>query len=167
MLFASMKTRAKIEDNVSNLDLVVISAGGSATTALIEYLQEFVAVNSPDDADGMKHLPKPPPGDSKKIFIEANLLASVESLERRGISRYQLVKLSNFFPFVFLPKGLVRKLLIIFIKRQRTSFRRSKVNKETLIILSSDLHKSAPQISAFLGIPQEPFESNFPIWERP
>ena len=50
-----------------NLDAVIVSPGGVASTALMEYVGQFVHVNSPGDRDTLKHRPKPPRHPAKQI----------------------------------------------------------------------------------------------------
>ena len=53
--------------NKNDLNLLVISPGGVATTTLIKYLKLYKKVNDENDSDGYKHLSKYPIIEKKKF----------------------------------------------------------------------------------------------------
>ena len=53
----------------NNLNLLVISTGGVATTTLISYLKLYKKVNDENDIDGYKHLSKFPKLESVDLKI--------------------------------------------------------------------------------------------------
>ena len=72
---------------LDRLDVVVISPGGVGSTLLIDQLAPHLRVNSRDDADHLKHLPRLPddfPPYLKIIFIHGEIEDVVQSIRRRG-----------------------------------------------------------------------------------
>lgn len=67
--------------------MVVVSGGGVATTALIDFLGRWVRVNDAADADGLKHAVVPGAGGGRRvrvIYVVGDPAAAVVSLFGRG-----------------------------------------------------------------------------------
>ena len=90
----------------SNIDLLIVSPGGVATTTLINYLKLYKKVNDENDRDGYKHLNKFPfisKADLKILYIYGNYEKIYNSLKRRNIFQSQMVKLGC--PLCYLLRG--------------------------------------------------------------
>ena len=86
-----------------NLDLLIVSTGGVATTTLIKYLKLYKKVNDENDSDGYKHLSKYPIMEKKNLKI-IYIYGSHEKIYRDSIANWRLKKNIN-----------VKKQLCIFL----------------------------------------------------
>ena len=71
-----------------NLDLLIFSTGGVATTTLINYLKLYKNFNDENDKDGYKHLNKFPfisKENSKFLYINGNYEIFYNSFKSRNI----------------------------------------------------------------------------------
>lgn len=150
-------------------DVVVISPGGVATTALISHLEKYVSVNHPHDFDGLKHLslPKANWRRTRVIFIKATgpeVEKVIESLFNRKIDRAQILKLGGSICDTLLPERKRWLILRQLISNQREAFASTSSNQ--LTVSSELLHKAAPEIARFLEITDERFPAEYPIDSR-
>lgn len=146
----------------TNLDLIVISTGGVATTSLINYLKFYKKVNDENDKDGYKHLSKFPlvqHNELKIIYIYGNYEKIYNSLKRRNIFQEQMVKLGC--PFCFLLRGRLEKFFFKkCINKQIKSFK----NKHNVFVLEFDqIWEKKEQLKNFLEIQNDKFIQNFPL----
>ncbi len=145
-----------------NLDLMVISTGGVATTSLINYLKLYKKVNDENDKDGYKHLSRFPFVDNNKlkiIYIYGEYEKIYNSLKRRNIFQEQMVKLGC--PFCYLLRGRLERFFFkICIDKQIKSFK----DKDNVFVLEFDeIWEKKEQLKKFLEIENNNFIENFPL----
>ena len=145
----------------SNIDLLVVSPGGVATTTLINYFKLYKKVNDENDGDGYKHLNKFPSiakVDLKILYIYGNYEKIYNSLKRRNIFQSQMVKLGC--PLCYLLRGVVEKFFFkICIDKQIKEFR-EKNNVYTLKF--ENIWENLEELKRFLEIENDDFIKNFP-----
>ena len=95
LLLAVHRGPLAAQADARNVDLLVVSPGGVATTFMLEYLSRFARTNSPVDDDGLKHLPRPPRNAPRTIFIYGDLNIAFASLKRRNFEDHQGAKLGS------------------------------------------------------------------------
>lgn len=81
-----------------NLQLIVCSGGGVATTMLCDFLSEYYKLNEKSDKDSLKHLPMPPisfRSNFKCIFLYGDPVNTTISLFRRNYHHLQSRKLQR------------------------------------------------------------------------
>ena len=144
-----------------NLDLLIVSTGGVATTTLINYLKLYKKVNDENDRDGYKHLNKFPfifKENLKILYIYGNYEKIYNSLKRRNIFQSQMVKLGC--PLCYLLRGSIERFFFKFcINKQIREFR-SKKNVYTLKF--ENMWENKVEIKKFLEIEDNDFIKNFP-----
>lgn len=145
----------------NNLNLLVISTGGVATTTLIRYLKLYRIVNDENDRDGYKHLSKFPKAESedlKIIYIYGSFQKIYNSLKRRNIFQTQMVKLGC--PLCYIFWGTIEKFFFrLCIKKQINSFK----NRKNVYLLHFDnIWESKEDLKNFLEIDNYDFIKNFP-----
>ncbi len=80
------------------IEFAVVSAGGVATTEVIDFLALRHAVNTASDEDGFKHMPLPPVSFNARfrfVHIFGNPVTATISLFRRGYHALQSRKLQR------------------------------------------------------------------------
>ena len=97
--------RSNINALSEELDVLIVSPGGVATTFLLRYVSKFMKTNDINDADGLKHII--PAADFKfrknlkVIYLTGDLPDIEQSLVKRGWLFEQYIKLggnlSNFY----------------------------------------------------------------------
>ena len=111
-----------------NLDLLIVSTGGVATTTLINYFKLYKKVNDENDRDGYKHLNKFPfilKENLKILYIYGSYEKIYNSLKRRNIFQSQMVKLGC--PLCYLLRGSIEKFFFkLCISKQIKEFRSKK-----------------------------------------
>ena len=141
------------------LEVLIVGAGGSGSTELIKHVSKYFTCNLPNDKDGLKHLPTPPPPAlaEKIIFVVGEVKDMKKSLRRRGFLPFQVLKLR--------PYSSTWKLGGSFNFETLAKLQRSKFSEflETpvLFVDYNDLFESAQTISDFLGH-RDGFVSTFP-----
>jgi hypothetical protein len=141
------------------LEVLIVGAGGSGSTELIKHVSRYFRCNLPNDRDGLKHLPTPPPPAlaEKIIFVVGGVKEMKKSLIRRGLLLFQVLKLR--------PYSSTGKLGGSFNFESLAELQRSKFSEflETpvLFVDYNDLFESAQMISDFLGH-RDGFVSTFP-----
>tara|TARA_B100000989_G_C19303656_1_gene369556 strand:+ start:45 stop:611 length:567 start_codon:yes stop_codon:yes gene_type:complete len=153
------KPRKLFKEN--NLDLIVISPGGVATTTLINYLKIYKKVNDEKDKDGYKHLSKFPIVDGtdlKIIYIYGTYQKIYNSLKKRNIFQKQMVKLGC--PLCYIFWGKVEFFFFkLCIKKQIKRFK----NKKNVFVLHFDsLWEKKKELKKFLEIDDHNFINDFP-----
>ena len=145
----------------SNIDLLIVSPGGVATTTLINYLKLYKKVNDENDRDGYKHLNKFPfisKADLKILYIYGNYEKIYNSLKRRNIFQSQMVKLGC--PLCYLFRGAVEKFFFkICIDKQIKEF---KEKKNVYALKFENLWENKEELKKFLEIENNDFIKNFP-----
>lgn len=148
---------------LDRLDAVVISPGGVGSTLLIDQLSRHVRVNSRDDADHLKHLPRLPgrfPARLKIIFIHGEVEDVVRSIHRRGWTARHGSKLAS-VASVLASGEAQTDALRHAVERQIAWFSRC-ARPGILRIRYEDLWNRLDDISAFLGIDAHAFRAAFP-----
>ena len=142
------------------LEVLILGAGGSGSTTLIKHVSKYYRCNDPDDRDGLKHLPAPPPPDlaEKIIYVGGDFKDLKNSLRRRGLLLFQVLKLR--------PYSSTWKLVGSFnfenlAHLQRTKFSES-LETPIFFVHYNDFFESAQAISDFLGH-RDGFVSTFPM----
>jgi|AACY02.3.fsa_nt_gi hypothetical protein len=143
------------------MDAVVVSPGGTATTALIRYLAKHVRTNCPEDKDGLKHSPVPL-RVAKTIFLRDTTRRSGQSLLRRRYLRSNALKLGGSLWCLLAPRKQLLSIWEILLDCQERRFTALPPD-ECLVIGIKDLRDSAEAIASFLEIEDPKFVSNFPI----
>jgi hypothetical protein len=144
------------------LEAMIVSPGGVASTAIMEYIGQFVRVNSPGDRDTLKHRPKPPGHSSKEIpvlLITGDSDSIIASLDRRGYFPHQAIRLGCWKYFLVPTRwrdGAFRKCVC----RQEKAWTRNYSN--TLTLGFAEIWDSADLIAKHFGINDPKFVENFP-----
>ncbi len=151
-------------DGDRNLEVLVVSPGGVATTFLLNYLNGFVSVNDPHDGDGLKHLPGLPlmrEGEGVKVlFISGDPNDVYASIKRRGWVEVQGAKLGSLMTVV-LRGGFQKYMFIRSVKAQERRWRQCGV-RDLLFIDYDEIWENVEKIGKFIGIDDEGFVKNFP-----
>jgi hypothetical protein len=158
-----LMVRRRLPDR--DLDVLVVSPGGVATTALMEYLALFLKINSPHDLDGYKHLPAPPTwfvsSKTRVILLTGTETEIVSSLRRRGFLRIQAIKLGYFLGAV--TSGRLQSFLIgKAIRNQYLRWINGAERSRLLVMSYNDIWDRSQDIAKFLEINQELFLKTFP-----
>ncbi len=137
--------------------VLLVSPGGSAATMLIEHVSRFVRTNDAHDEDGLKHLPTPPPGAGKIVFVYDDPEVIARSLERRNYLMANGAKLGQ--PLCAVTTGrLQRRLFVGAARRQIRAFDRPGI----FPVRYSDLWSSVPALAEYLSIDDPAFVTSFP-----
>ena len=159
--FGSRKNR-----EVGDLDVVICSPGGVATTMLLEHIGCFLRTNDKDDRDTLKHVPDPELllSDEKfrgqVIYVSGDLSSIVASIERRGWIRIQGAKLGS-LSSVLLPESAAKKAFTQAVSGQVNAF--TKCSDHRLMRMSfEEIWDNTERLSYFLGIEDPSFSTDFP-----
>lgn len=149
----------------TELDVLVVSPGGVATTALMEYLALFFKINSPHDLDGKKHLPAPPSwflqSQTRVILLTGTESDIVFSLRRRGFLRIQAIKLGYSWAALISGK-LLSSIISKAIRRQYCNWTNGVEQSRLLILDYNEIWSRSQDIAKFLGINSAQFLAAFP-----
>lgn len=143
------------------LDCVVVSPGGTATTAICSYLANYRVTNDPGDPDGLKHSPEPP-AVSKIIFLKDINRRSCASLHRRNYLRANCLKLGGGLRSIFVGQRELFATWEVLVERQERRFLELPAHR-CLVIPTVALPNSGKSIANFLEIESPDFLTNFPI----
>lgn len=164
-LFLSIINSYSKPKNISkdnNLDLLIVSTGGVATTTLINYLKLYKKVNDENDKDGLKHLNKFPfifKKNLKILYIYGNYEKIYNSLKRRNIFQSQMVKLGC--PLCYLLRGSIEKFFFkLCISKQIKEFRSKK---NVYVLKFENMWENKEELKKFLEIENNNFIKNFPL----
>lgn len=153
----------KDKDSIPDvLEAIIVSPGGVASTAIMEYVGQFVHVNSPGDRDTLKHRPKPPGLSSKEIpvlLITGDSDSIIASLYRRGYFPHQAIRLGCWQYFV-LPSRWRDDAFRKCVCRQEKAWTQNYSN--TLVLGFAEIWDSADLIAKHFGINDPKFVENFP-----
>lgn len=148
---------------LDRIDVVVISPGGVGSTLLIDQLGPHLRVNSRDDADHLKHLPRLPdrfPDRLKIIFVHGDVEDVVRSIDRRGWTARHGSKLAS-VGSVLASGPAQTEALRRAVERQIDWFERCD-RPGLLRVRYEELWDRLDEIAAFLGIDAETFRIEFP-----
>lgn len=152
------------------LRVLVVSPGGVATTTLIRHLRDFMPVNADDDADGLKHLPRPPgwlDERTKVLFVAGDAEVVRRSIGRRGWIAVQGAKLGSVLS-VLLPSPLSDVAFERAVRSQARRWRRwGWGRREQILFLDYDeIWSRVAEIARFLEIGDPGFSEEFPQRRR-
>ena len=145
-----------------DLDLLIVSTGGVATTTLINYFKLYKKVNDENDKDGYKHLNKFPfifKENLKILYIYGNYEKIYNSLKRRNIFQSQMVKLGC--PLCYLLRGSIERFFFKFCINKQIKEFRSKKNVYALKF--ENIWENKEELKRFLEIDNNDFVKNFPL----
>lgn len=148
---------------LDDLDAVVISPGGVGSTLLIDAISPFIRVNSRDDADHLKHLPRLPswfPTEMKVIFVHGAVDDIVHSIRRRGWVARHGSKLGSIASVLAGEEGRAEALRRA-VEQQIAWFVESD-RPNLLRVRYENLWDRLDEIATFLGIDGKAFRENFP-----
>ena len=147
--------------NVPNdIDLVVSSIGGTATTCLLEFLSKYIKVNDYHDRDGLKHSRVYKLSESQKIiFIISDPEISYKSLKRRKYLYKNCKKLGLVSYFIRNKSLFIKEVNILQSKMEMLS---EKYPNQYLSIKFDDLFTSAQIIKDFTESKDNEFIKRFP-----
>lgn len=150
-----------------DLQYLVVSPGGVGSTAFLRHLSSFGTCNAWNDADGLKHRPRPPrwiPPECRVVFIDGEADDIVASLMARGFHTAQAAKLGA-VGYFFVPRQTWRLVLL-----KRAIFKQSlswcAETKQILVVDYDTMWNSAEQLGEFLGLSGTDFLLTFPA-QRP
>ena len=149
--------------DLDRIDAVVISPGGVGSTLLIDQLRPHVRVNSRDDEDHLKHLPRLPdrfPDRLRIIFIHGDVEDVVHSIHRRGWTARHGSKLAS-VESVIASGSAQTEALRRAVERQIEWFARCD-RPGLLRVRYEELWDRLDEIATFLGIDAEAFRAEFP-----
>lgn len=142
-----------------DVEVLVASSGGVATTCLLHYLSQFVETNCPDDEDDLKHWPRPIGWARKSIFVHGEAEKVFASIERRGWVREQGAKLGSLLTLI--STGTKQKAAFCAaVKRQQQAWDAAAM--PVLHLTYDDLWDRVEEIAQFADISDPGFVLNFP-----
>ena len=147
----------------NNIDTLVCSPGGVATTSFMQFIQQYRTINNPWDRDGLKHIDKPPVTNNKNlkaIYIYGDPFNLIISIFRRNYqevhSRKLLMSYSNLAPISeqesldgYLEKGIDR----LKLEKHFYNWKKSNSSYPVMMIKYEDMWNNLPQIFEYLEIP--------------
>lgn len=150
----SIRRRLRLIGSI-NLDILVVSPGGVATTSLLEEIAQFcgLAANDPYDRDCLKHQLKPPKRLSKNtrvLYIFGNPVQVAGSLERRGYLHSQASKLGAIRYFFSGRQGREDAFNRALAHQKRAW---TQLGTRCLAIHGDDMWDELPLIEDFVGLP--------------
>lgn len=154
-----------------NIDTLVCSPGGVATTSFMEFIRQYRTINDPWDRDGLKHIDRPPltrNSNLKAIYIYGDPLNLIISLFRRNYQEVHSRKLLANYPTIapiletegiddYLDKSVDRLKLENHFK----NWKRGSENYPIMMIKYEDMWNNLPEVFNYLEIPASEI-SNFP-----
>ena len=148
----------------NDIDIVVSSIGGTATTSFIEFLSQYLHTNDKSDRDNLKHGIRYNTNEAQKIiFIISESEIAYKSLKRRKYLYQNCRKLGLISYFI--------RIKILFIKEVNTLQKNmiilsKRYPNKYLSIKFDDLFDSAQLIKDFTNLKDEKFIKNFPIRKK-
>ena len=148
----------------SDLDAIVVSTGGVATTTVMQFLSLYVRVNDPHDRDLLKHIHSDSVlnalGSKKVIFIYGNNRDACISLLKRGWLTEQCIKLGG------KPNILDRHRLLSEFDQladlQINLFKKRSESLDILLLHYDELWENIDNMKNFLNINDPEFSASFP-----
>lgn len=161
---------AKKNREVGDIDVVICSPGGVATTMLLEHCGTFLRTNDKDDKDTLKHVPDPDVFLSgykfrgRILYVYGEINATVASIERRGWVRIQGAKLGS-MAAVILPHTAARNAFERAVAAQIKTFLDCK-DPRLMTMRFESIWENTERLSDFLGIEDPKFLEKFPQRKR-
>ena len=141
---------------------LVISPGGVASTSVMDHLAKYLTINDSGDRDGLKHRPRPPRSsrsDLRVMLIIGPTDEIITSLEARGYLPHQAIRLGSWLYFLA-PPGQRPRLLAKAIANQRRWWEQSSYR--VLVVHFDNLWTSKSKIAAMFDITDPKFLDEFP-----
>lgn len=144
---------------------LISSFGGTGSTALMEYAQQYIAINSPHNQDGYKHLLSPPKHGTnldKAVLVIGDPRNATISLFKRGFARTHCQRLN---PLIgYLTPARVFYSLDNYLLNGKDLFgfeaclsnwlkQANKRNYPIMIIKYESLWHNLPELLEFINIP--------------
>jgi hypothetical protein len=161
---------ANKDRDVGDIDVVICSPGGVATTMLLQHIGCFVNTNDKNDADRLKHVPAPelllsdPKFRGRILYIYGDIRSTVSSIERRGWVRIAGAKLGS-LSAVFLPQSASRNAFARAVAAQINTFRRC-TDPRLKIVHFEEIWENAERLAEFLCVEDPKFLEEFPHRKR-
>jgi len=155
----------------SEIEVLVVSAGGVGTSFLAEAISKYKNTNQFEDEDGYKHLPFPPlsRGEYKIIYVLGDPIIATLSLFRRDYQHWQSLKLQRYYfkrNVVPLGQSLEEYASVgtdgFCFERHYNNWSERYLKQPTLFVKYEAIHDSVSQIRQFLDLPTD-FEDTFPV----
>lgn len=148
---------------LQHLDVLVISSGGAGSTLLIDELARHLRVNSRNDSDDLKHLPRLPdrfPSEIKVVYLYGEVDEVVASIHRRGWIAAHGSKLGS-IRSVLASSRSQAKGLGEAVQRQIDWF--SHCGRSNLLLVRyAELWDRLEEVATFVGIDADRFTKEFP-----
>ena len=145
---------------------IIVSPGGVASTAIINHLRNFIRVNDPGNQDGLKHLPTVPKDQAipvPALFISGDREEIVESLSRRDYLPHQAIRLAT-VGFFLVPVKMRRARFNRALDRQYRSW--VKKYRQLLVLRYEEIWDRKEEIAQHFGIDDPMFFVYFPPKEK-
>ena len=144
----------------NDIDLIVSSIGGTATTCLLDFLSKYLKTNHKGDLDQLKHSRRYKLSKSQKIiFIIAEPEKAYRSLRRRNYLYHNCNKLGFISYFIRIKRLFIIEAHIIQSNMEMLS---KKYPNQFLSIKYDELFSSAKIIKDFIGLTDDEFIKKFP-----
>ncbi|WP_319530962.1 hypothetical protein [uncultured Cohaesibacter sp.] len=150
-----------------DLDVLIVSPGGVATSMLMAQVARYKRINDPHDRDGLKHLPRPPRWAPRQkpqttVFVYGSQEEASASILRRGWLEFQAAKLAC--PLATISSG--KKALQSYkqaIREQRRAWQ-SEMDKgdDVLCLRYDEIWNRLPEVARHIGIEDPDFVTSFP-----
>ena len=148
------------------IDGIVVSPGGVASTMIINHLSQFITVNDPANQDGLKHRsasPKEQPIGVPALLITGDPQEIVKSLSRRDYLPHQAIRLAS-MSFFLVPATMRRGRFNRALERQYRSWVGNY--SHLLVIRYEEIWDRKEEIAQHFGIDDPMFLVNFPLKEK-
>ena len=158
--------RYKISELSKDLDVLIVSPGGVATTFLLRYVSTFMKTNDIHDLDGLKHITPAPEfnfrKDLKVVYLTGELSDIENSLVKRGWLFEQYIKLGGHLHYFCNSKKLRSHFKVLVSGQLKTFKTLSKNNENVMIINYNELWDLKKELANFLSLDPQNFVKAFP-----
>lgn len=161
-LVETVQRRWGLYDLPNDIEGLVVSPGGVATTMLLEHLGQFINVNALGDEDGLKHRPRPPRNTQVTVpalVVVGNPAVLLRSLEARGLTRHQFIRLGS-FSGALVPFGDRVACMARSMWRLRRQWESSW--PRTLVVDYDEIWDRVNDIAQHFGVSDRRFVQDFP-----
>ena len=153
------------------IDVLIASSGGVGTTFLINHIKQWKSTNSPDNHDGLKHLPIPPLTQNKNvqaIYVFGDPVMATISLFRRQYHHTGSVAFQAFHPVDFiipyemtLAEYVAAQKEGLYLERHFKNWQEMATPYPVLFVRYEAIHDQLEAIRDYLGLSQA-FIDTFP-----
>lgn len=139
-------------------DVLIVSAGGVATTFFIKHLSQFLETNEPGNEDGLKHLSVKPrfwgARRPKIIFVLGDPVEAALSLDRRGYFAYHIwmCGASKLSPEMDLSQFSKGGSDFLFLPQLYRWLKADQKSEEVYFIDYNDFWSKESEVLAFVGL---------------